>query len=300
MLNRLPSGRGVWAASFVALCLAAPSIVSAAVGTCKAPLTKNIPTRSLEALPGSVVISRVKESSGSKRDIAIQAELLSGNLPSFLHELVPVTLAGTLSTGRKVLVTLCVTPEYLAVGSDRDFVRVPLGLAAAARIASEFGFLLPTTKMVDAIYQQASVKVSPSPMKPTSQMTSTSYFLAHNETVERQLTQVGGTRAELSAGHKKDLVLSNRLNSKPGRVAIYGWHRLNGKPIQPLSTVHGDEYADYSHGVRLVSRMAYVDGEPMALDEILQAKALSGIISSEGPIENVDGLLQTYSSKEPN
>jgi hypothetical protein len=300
MLNRLPSGRSVWTASIVALCLAAPSIVSAAVDTCKAPLSKNIPTRSLAALPGSVVIDRVKEADGPKRDIAIQDELLSGNLPSFLHDLVPVILAGTLSTGRKVLVTLCVTPEYLAVGSDQDFVRVPLGLAAAARIASEFGFFLPTTKMVDAIYQQASVKVSPSPMKPTSQMTSTSYFLAHNETVERQLKQVGGTRAALSAGHKKDLVLSNRLNSKPGHVAIYGWHRPNGKPIQPLSTVHGDDYADYSHGVRLVSRIAYVDGKPMALGEILQAKELSGIISSEGPIENADELLQTYASKATN
>jgi hypothetical protein len=300
MLNRFSTRRHVWAVLNVVLFLAIPGVANAAASVCKAPLAKKIPSRSIEALPGSVVMSRLGEASGSKRDLAIQDELLGGNLPSFLHELVPVTLTGTLSTGRKILVTLCVTPEYLAVGSDRDFVRVPLGLAAAARIASDFGFLLPTTKMVDAIYQQASVKVSPSPMNPTSQMTSTSYFLAHNLTVQQQLTQVGGKRSELSAGHKKDLVLTNRLNSKPGRVAIYGWHRPNGKPIQPLSTVHGDEYADYSHGVRLVSRMAYVNGEPRALNEILQAKTLSSIVSSEGPIENADGLLQTYASKATN
>jgi len=44
-------------------------------------------------------------------------------------------------------------------------------------------------------------------------------------------------------------------------VAIYGWHKLDGKPIQPLYTGHVDWYVDYSHGIRLVSRTIYIDNK---------------------------------------
>lgn len=283
--------RRVRALSIAACCALLPVAAQAAATVCPSPLTRAIPARSSISPTGSAVVQQVGEAAGQQRDAAFLTEILAGNLPTFLRELVPVTLTGTLASGRKVLVTLCVTPEYMAVGSDSDFVRVPLGLAAAARIAKEFGFLLPTTKMVDAIYQQADKRVSPSPMKPTAKMTTTSYLVEHNRTVERQLAATGTSHATLSAGHKKDLVLSNRLRAKSGRVAIYGWHRPNGKPIQPLSTVHGAEYADYSHGIRLVSQTAYVDGKPTKLDDIMRDRELAGIVSNEGPIADVTLLI---------
>jgi hypothetical protein len=42
-------------------------------------------------------------------------------------------------------------------------------------------------------------------------------------------------------------VLKQRLWLQAGRVAIYGWQRAGGTPIQPLSNVDGAGYADYSH-----------------------------------------------------
>ncbi len=63
------------------------------------------------------------------------------------------------------------------------------------------------------------------------------------------------------AGHKKDVVITNRLTREQGRIAIYGWHQPTGIPIQPLSTVHGAGYADYSHGIRLVSDVVLIDGK---------------------------------------
>ena len=41
---------------------------------------------------------------------------------------------------------------------------------------------------------------------------------------------------------------------RPNRVAIYGWHYLNGQPIQPTYAGHVDWYIDYSHGIRPVRR----------------------------------------------
>lgn len=207
---------------------------------------------------GSDLMQQLVNLGGAERDAVIAQQVLSGNLPSFLRNLTPVSITGTLSDGQDIQVIICVTPDYLAVGNDRDFVRVPMGLPAAAQIADQFGFLLPTTKMVDAIYAQAAVRLAPSPMKPTNQMSSTTYLMRHSQTVDGQRASLGLNHDELTAGQKKDLVLSLRLRSAPGRVAIYGWHRTNGVPIQPLSTVHGALYADYSHGVRLVSETAYV------------------------------------------
>jgi len=274
--------------------LTIPGAASAAKTACKAPLANSIPKRVRRAPSGSEVMHDLLNEGGGARDEAVMREVLAGNVPSYLRRLTPVSIAGTLAGGKAVLITICVTPGYLAVGNDRDFVRVPMGLAAAARIADELGFLLPTTRMVDAIYAQAKVHLAPKPMKPTNQMSSTSYLLQHNQTLDQQVTLAGYSPSALTAGHKKDLVLSNRLRTNPGRVAIYGWHRTNGKPIQPLSTVHGAGYADYSHGVRLVSRTAYVNGVPRELTEIMRDHDLSRVISNEGPIDNADRLLASF------
>lgn len=263
--------------------LSIPAIDQAVADSCGSSLVRAIPRRGGGLQGGSAVIGALTGAGGRSRDDAIADQIAAGNLPDFLRDLVPVTF--TSGEGRqRTRITICVMPDYLAVGSDRDFVRVPLGLPAAMRLAERFDMVLPTTRMVDAIHAQASVRLSPAPMEPGAQMASTQYFLRHNATVEAQRQRTGGRLGQLVAGHKKDLVLTNRLNSNPGRVAIYGWHRGNGAPIQPLSTVHGAEYADYSHGIRLVSRTAYVNGRAVDLRDLLGDSRLAGMVSSEGTI----------------
>ena len=268
-----------------------------AAGTVKSPnfcasqVDIPLPARAPTAHSGSGFVEEVLRFNGSARDARITEQVLAGNIPEFLRHLTPVTLSWTPKNGKKIDVTICVTPDYMAIGGDRDFVRVPMGLPAAAHIAAKLGFMLPTTKMVDAIYAQAQIHLAPAPMRPGAQMQSTDYFSRHNLTVNRQRGDSGFALSALTAGQKKDIVLSNRLRSKPGRVAIYGWHRKNGKPIQPLSTVHGEGYADYSHGVRLISATAFVDGEPRALAEILEDPQLAAAVSSEGPITQSERLL---------
>ena len=76
-----------------------------------------------------------------------------------------------------------------------------------------------------------------------------------------------------------------------GKIAIYGWHRLTGIPIQPLSTVHGATYADYSHGIRLVSDVVLIDQEPRSLYGVLEDPRLAKILSDEGPIRNIRQMM---------
>ena len=271
-------------ATIVPASLDVPAPARAAPGTCPATLARAIPRRASGAEGGQAAIARLAASGGAARDNAIAQAVIAGNIPDFLRQLVPVTFEGAGADGRRARITLCVMPDYLALGSNNDFVRVPLGLPAANLIAERFDMVLPTTRMVDAIHAQANLRLRPSPMTPGAEMVSTGYFLRHNATLETQRRSAGGALGALVSGHKKDLVLSNRLERNPGRVAIYGWHRADGQPIQPLSTVHGAGYADYSHGIRLVSRTAFVNGQPVDLRALLGDARYAGLISNEGPI----------------
>lgn len=256
----------------------------AGTNPCTSPHTASIPGRPRNAATGSALSARLDGATGHTRDATITREILAGNLPEFQRRLVPVTLSGPGADGRQTEITLCVTPDYLALGSDSDFIRVPLGLPSASRIAESFGMMLPTTAMVDAIHAQAQIRLTPSPIAPGPQMASTAWFVRHNATLEGQRRAAGGRLGQLVSGHKKDLVLTPRLQTAQGRVAIYGWHRASGRPIQPLSTVHGAHYADYSHGLRLVSQRAYVDGRPADLRDLLADPRYAAILSREGPI----------------
>jgi hypothetical protein len=259
------------------------SLFGGGTGECSPRQAREMPRRPGSASGGASVMASVGNGSGSGRDNRLVQEALAGNMPSYMRDLQPVTFDGTVS-GRSITVTICVTPDYLAIGSDNDHVRVPLGLPAALRVADAFDMMLPTTSMVDAIYRQADVRIAPSPMTPGSAMSSTNYFVTHDQTVDGQFSRAGAQQGMLVAGHKKDLVLANRLSRNPGRVAIYGWHRTNGRAIQPLSTVHGEYYADYSHGIRLVSRTAFVNGEAVDLRELLTDERYAGFLNSDGAL----------------
>ena len=246
---------------------------------CDQQLDKNIPARADDALTGTEFAERARDLAGPQRDALVSNELLAGNVPSFLRHLEAVTVRDAVN-----VITVCVLPDYLALGTDRDFVFVPLGLDAALEVAEHFGFMLPTRKIVNAIYAASTVKLDPQPLPAGDQMRSTAYLLRHNEMIRAQRDARGAPLGALTAGDKKDLVLTPRLWKTPGRVAIYGWHRATGTPIQPLSTVHGARYADYSHGIRLVSERVYVNGVQRSLADVLADPRLAGLVSDEGPL----------------
>jgi hypothetical protein len=230
-----------------------------------------------------------------EREHAIRRELMAGNIPRGLRNAVPVTLSAPLPGRETVHLTLCVLPDYLSVGSDNDFLRVPMGLDTALSVAARFGATLPTRRMVDLIYRQATVRLVPRPLPAGDQMRTIGYVRRHQALVQEQYEAAGAVPGALIAGHKKDLVLTDRLWSQPGRVAIYGWHRDVGAPIQPLSTVHGARYADYSHGVRLVSNVVWVDGERRSIFDVLADKRLAPLLSDEGPLVHLADVRDTVS-----
>ena len=234
-----------------------------------------------------------------EREQAILTEISKGNLPEFLRKLVPVELRCDSCSASHLVATIFVTPDYLAIGSDADFLRIPMNLHTAATIAGNFGFVLPTRKMVDAIYLQSRYHLVPQPLPAGSQMRSTQYYWNHNELIKDQVHAIGARLGELISGDKKDVVVTNRLATHLGRIAIYGWHRAAGEPIQPLSTVHGANYADYSHGIRLISEWALIDGQLKLVRDLLRDPATAGLLSDEGPIAVNSRLLAAQVDTSP-
>jgi hypothetical protein len=254
-----------------------------------------LPARPADAIGGSAFARRTSGLSNADRDRAAVAELERGNIPSFLAHLTPVTLPADASEGQAVAATIWVTPDYLAIGSDDDFLYVPLTYSSATIIADRFSSVLPTARMVDAIYEQAAHRLTPAPLPAGPLMGSNLYLLKHQQRIAEQRS--GLPLGELISGHKKDLVLSNRLRQLPGRVAIYGWHKAPRDPIQPLSTVHGAQYVDYSHGVRLVSATVVVDGRPLSIYDALQDSQVAPILSREGVTRDPWALMHPRVSK---
>ena len=160
-----------------------------ALSQSKAPAAAfaQLPERLKNAPTGSQFMTAIGKLNNAQRERAIVLEVLSGNFPSFLRDLKPVSFKSNDASGKIIRLTAFVMPDYLAVGSDRDFVRVPLNLISAHLINDAFDTMLPTRKIVNEIYQQAEVKLSPRPMKPGARMTSTGYYLNHNRTIQGQL-----------------------------------------------------------------------------------------------------------------
>ncbi len=211
------------------------------------------------------------------RDSLAVLEILAGNIPSFFKKFVAVTSSITDSLGNPHHAVFYVSPDYLSAGTDEDWARIPLTPIAAQVIADSFHCFLPTRKMVDLIYQQSTVKLEPVPMYAFRDSSITMW--QHHLIIEGQRKG----RTGLIAGIKKDVVISGKISRdpKPNREAIYGWHQLNGKPIQPLYTGHINWWVDYSHGIRLIWQTIKVDGKEMNYIDVLKHPLYQKLLCDE-------------------
>ena len=257
-----------------AMCLSAPGLCAAEI---------DLPLRQTNAAPGSEFIAQIKDMDRKTRESAVREQFDAGNMPDFWRHFASVVAEASIGDRQRRL-EYFVAPEYLAVGSDADYFLAPLSPESAQAICDKYGRLLPTPKMVDQIYAAAAVKLDPSPIPPSPAMTTVPVFAQHNATVRVQRVEKEQPLGALTAGHKKDVVITARLTNSPGKVAIYGWHHLDATPIQPLYLGHGSVWVDYSHGIRLVLGKALLDGKPVKLDMILADPELSALVSYEGPV----------------
>lgn len=225
---------------------------------------------------------------GAARELAIFQQFELGNIPDFMRTPKRLRIADD-----KHVIEMDVLPDVLCVGTDDDFLRVPMTPATLQKIANLFDATLITPFLSDQIWVQADVRIDPMTvtMPPTHEMRSTKWFVDQNAKIEKQRAgRTGGI-----AGHKKDIVICNTLALKEfhDRVGIYGWHQVSGKPIQgmnpspgiPLKRTHDAKYDDYSHGGRLGDGEVLVDGSLRDFEEVAQHPKLAHLLNGTyGPL----------------
>jgi hypothetical protein len=159
----------------------------------------------------------------------------------------------------------------------------------AQMLAYDFGASLITSAVSDNIYLKAEIRLEPFNYIPVGNGNElVSKFEDHNSQIEKQLREAGGQHGQLVAGIKKDVILSSRLANQPGKVVIYGWHKPDGDPIQPVYSGHVYWYVDYSHGIRFINNQVLIDGKPVLFTDVLQDPVLYKIFSDEdSPMKQV-------------
>ena len=250
-----------------------------------------LPGRKTTSLSGNQFYKSVFAATENERESSARNEILDGNIPQFLRKMIKIKTSITTDDGKIIHAFYFVTPDYLSIGSDEDFARIPLTPITAQQIADSLHCFLPTRKIVNDIYKASKIKLEPVPMYAFRDSAVTMY--QHNLIIEGQRK----LRKGLISGIKKDVIITERLtrSSKPNRVAIYGWHQLDGIPIQPIYTGHVNWYVDYSHGIRLIYRTIYVNKKPMDYIDVLKDKTLRRLLCDEDFCD-----CYRYDTTEPN
>ncbi len=248
------------------------------------PKPVQIPARPAGSMTGSQFMTSIANMSFNDRENAIYNEFAKGNVPDFMRTLKKLQTTFQDNNGVSRTVIYEVMPDYLCIGSNDDFCRVPMGPVSAQKIANLYGATMPTPKLVDDIYSKAPIKVAPVTYAPVgNENEKVTKFIEHNTAIEQQRIASGQPLGTLMGGTKKDIVISNKIvdPTRPGYVVIYGWHQLNGTAIQPISNVHSGSYVDYSHGVRLMNVEVLVDSVTMNVKQMLTDATLYKLLSNE-------------------
>jgi hypothetical protein len=159
-------------------------------------------------------------------------------------------------------------------------VRFDVTAEGAQRIADQLHAILPTPRLLQLIWEQADVRLTPCTLPSDAEMASTTRMIAHSRCVDERIAG----RKGLIVNVGKHWVLTNRLAGKRNLAANYGWFMKGRRPIQTVGTRHDTAHVDYSQILRLVKPLIKVDGREVDIRQVGRSADLWGLVSDEGPL----------------
>lgn len=215
-------------------------------------------------------------------------------------------------TGNGHTLRILVAPDYLALGDDgTEFPVARVTPYAAQKAAQRLNAILPSRKLVDAIELASAphipyLDVKGPPFKiPIGKIETPEATSAMADMRRKAFALYGIDSGDTPdafdkpvIGYRKTIVVGPDLDGS--RVAIYGgryapapgtpWTLSSAARVQPYSTFHTFDYADYSHGIVLVSRKAELDGHPVDLRTDVFGSSdpkVWGLVSDQGRFDPV-------------
>ena len=245
-------------------------------------MAKKLPPRKKNAITGSQFMELMEERGITATDPtyekAVIDQIMAGNVPSYMRpeNWRKMTFKGKTKKGADVSVTIRVCPDYVAIGSDEDYVRVPLSAVALQRLSAMMDVALPTIKVADAIDKKAQKirlvtdteierkKGKKKDSAHSTHMIKPDFILwqskiadenFHKANIPKFKTKGGGIEYTLVSGHKKDVLVYD--SPDPTRLVQYR------PPEQGLDYgAHPNTHIDYSLGGRLIDQEVELSFKP--------------------------------------
>lgn len=236
------------------------------------------PERSAQ-FSGSDLAEMMRGLEGQAREDFILEQVRNGCVPDFMRVASQIILSGA----GGVVGSLEVCPDYLCLGTDEDYIYAQCSIVTAQKVADEIGAMLPTKKIVDEIWKQAHGKIDIVTQTPDKTMVTSPVFLKQSRDVIAKRALLGAPLGALMDGGFKNYILVPGLAARPGQTCIYGFHRLNGKPVQdPNLSAHDRDYVDYSQCPRFISLEMFVGDDLLNVADVLAHALLHVLVTSEG------------------
>jgi len=229
-------------------------------------------------LTGTEIFRELVNTLGAVREEQVYKLALEGQMPLFLRQWVEVPVAHGALSG-----TVYVLPDFFCLGTNEDYLYAPMGALNAERVGDLLGARLPTVSLVRQVYTSSKKQVA-QPWGPPydGSMSHTSRWPVQTAKVRAALFASKTKPGDLVEGHYKNVIVSKKTMTSHGvMLGFWGWFDRDGRPIQGDSQAHGAGYCDYSHGVRYVLNEMVVEGQLMAVDDVLRHEEYYHLISDE-------------------
>jgi hypothetical protein len=217
------------------------------------------------------------------RHMFVIQQVAALNMPSSMLSFVTIKVTGQKGTE----VEFEVSPHPLRIGTDKDWIEVPLDGPHSLAAAKLVGCTLPTLWMAkqtdlmvrktrgmvhffDALEITNMTTIDWDPKRPDgSLLRSPALFQRRNELLQAWLTENKFENQRLVGGYYKDIIqpdLSDGLLVK-NRLWTYGGYDDQGDLIQPVSGMHLSNYFDYATLPRFVKLWLKVDDQKMTIND---------------------------------
>lgn len=246
-------------------------------------------------------------------------EMLKGNMPSFLDDRIACHTEAVIDGGYYRL-TYYVKPNYLAIGTDEDYVLWPLSIIdlqnfCNAQMVTSVSdpndqtpkWFIATKKLVLNNWYASACKIPPQALGASADMTWPVKIQQEQKQINEQMLKKGCKLTAFCRAKKAYISAPKMANDgstggpkTEGILHFTGWYgfekiipdervvgSFNGMPVYGVQA--GDEtgnheasYADYSHGCDVIYYDCDVNGMQFTFDELCTHPKLHVLVSDEG------------------